>query len=89
MTGDTYRRTMELEIGKVADGNMGSPALNEVLEALVDRFDMRIVVECLSVVASDKADHLRNNWQDENAGRRWDRVAYMLDKATEEAIGVS
>ena len=89
MTGDTYKRFSEATIDLEADGNMGSPALGEALEALVDRFSIGLILESLAVVASEKGEHLRTNWQDEGAAKCWDSVSAAIDKAMDKAWKVA
>lgn len=50
----------------------------DTLEALVDRIGLADVVDLLAEVASAKADHIRENWQDEVTARTWDLDAARL-----------
>ncbi len=61
-------------------------AHNEVLatlEALVDGKGVRYAIEALAEVASAKADHIRENWQDEPLAAKWDRKAAKLLRCAE------
>ena len=52
----------------------------DTLEALVDKEGSVLdVIEGLSQIAFEKGDHLRSNWQDEPAAKRWDRLGKRLD----------
>jgi len=54
-------------------------ALLRELEGLVDTHGLDKVVATLSEICSGKADHLAENWQDENASEAWARNARKLD----------
>ena len=61
---------------------MDTKAELEALEELVDRIDLSGVLEHLSVIASEKAEHLRHAWQDDSTARYWDAAARYLDTAS-------
>ena len=42
------------------------------LEALVDRWGVRGVMDALAAVCADKAEHLRANWQDGRLAAGWE-----------------
>lgn len=46
----------------------------DALEALVDRHTAKGVLNALSQICEDKAEHVRTNWQDENLAKNWDHV---------------
>jgi hypothetical protein len=50
----------------------------DTIESLIDRLSVPVVVSLLAEVCSAKADHLRENWQDEPGAKDWDRVAGSL-----------
>ena len=50
------------------------------LEALVDRFSVEMVLDCLACVCHEKAEHIEHNWQDELLTRPWHRAALAIDK---------
>jgi hypothetical protein len=57
---------------------MAKKDLIEHLEAIVDDrglLDMLIALECM---CSEKADHLRVNWQDKSTAKEWDRMAKLI-----------
>ena len=56
-------------------------AVMEALEAFVDRHGMAEVLDCLSTICSEKAEHVRSAWQDEMLAKAWDRDAATLDRA--------
>lgn len=48
------------------------------LEDLVDTTSIAAVVAKLAEIASEKADHVRTNWQDERLAADWEKVAAKL-----------
>ena len=52
------------------------------VEALVDSATMYDVVEALATICHGKAEHLRSNWQDENAALAWERAANALNRVS-------
>lgn len=46
----------------------------ETLERMVDRYSLGEMLVALDVIAGDKADHLRANWQDKVSARVWERA---------------
>lgn len=50
------------------------------LEDLIDRFNISSVIMEIANIAEEKAQHVRENWQDENLARDWERTARYLDK---------
>jgi hypothetical protein len=51
----------------------------ETLERMIDRHDLVYVVTLLECIASEKAAHIRENWQDNLTARRWDADAKKLN----------
>ncbi len=51
------------------------------LEALIDRHGLTHVVNTLSVICAEKAEHLRSNWQDKAAAKVWSADSNILDDA--------
>jgi hypothetical protein len=56
--------------------------LSQQLETMIDGASLCEVLEALEAVCHDKAEHLRNNWQDEPSARAWARAAKIVDKAS-------
>lgn len=57
--------------------------MRDQLEALLDRYGSpEMLVEALAVIASEKADHVQSNWQDEDTARLWEKIARSLDRET-------
>ena len=53
--------------------------LKETLETeFVDKSNLATVMEMLSDICHDKAEHLRSNWQDENTAKLWEHDAEAI-----------
>ena len=57
---------------------------SETLESILDQFTMTTIIDFLSSIASEKAEHLRSNWQDEPAARQWERMSKVLERSMEK-----
>lgn len=51
------------------------------LEEMMDKYSITTLIETLSSIAGEKAEHVRTNWQDERLGKTWDRMARVLDRS--------
>ena len=51
------------------------------LEALIDRAGLCAVLQSLSTICNDKADHIRTNWQDNVTAKAWDSAAGVIGVA--------
>lgn len=54
---------------------------NDAIEKLIDSTSLETVLNAVVQVCYEKAAHLRSNWQDEVAAKRWERAAVLIDKA--------
>lgn len=52
----------------------------DLLEAIVDRADLRAVIDGLCGICVAKVQHIETNWQDKELGKRWARDASKLAK---------
>lgn len=52
------------------------------LESMVDSVGLVGVVEALSCICVEKAEHLRANWQDEASARDFERCMRVLDRCS-------
>ncbi len=52
-------------------------ALDQI-ERLMDAWQVGGLLDLMAEVASAKADHIRENWQDEITARTWDEIATRL-----------
>ena len=50
----------------------------DAIESMIDRLGMSEVMLLLTHICSEKAEHIRANWQDEELAKRWDSVADAL-----------
>ena len=44
----------------------------DAIEALIDKTSLKYVLDVIAEVASTKADHIRDNWQDAELAENWD-----------------
>ena len=51
------------------------------LETLIDRTSVSAVLESLGEICSEKAEHIRENWQDTQLARDWDAMALQMGLA--------
>lgn len=61
-------------------------AAGYMLEALVDRFSFADVLDMLADVATDKAIHLEDNWQDSDMAKRFTDMATKLGKLSASTV---
>lgn len=59
-------------------------ALRDTLEALIDHESIVSVLEALADIAYLKAEHVRENWQDETLGKAWDKTGDALTKLSDK-----
>jgi hypothetical protein len=52
------------------------------VEEFIDQFGLPATLDMLAEIASEKADHLRSNWQDNNAAACWERAANHLRRTS-------
>ncbi len=50
----------------------------DTIETIIDKHSMADVMMALVMITSEKADHIRGNWQDDDLAARWDRVSDAL-----------
>lgn len=48
------------------------------LESWIDAHGLVYVTTLLETICSEKAEHLRSNWQDANSAKSWDRDSKKL-----------
>lgn len=48
------------------------------IEAMIDAHKVDGVLDIIADICQQKAEHLRSNWQDENAAKSWDRDARKI-----------
>jgi hypothetical protein len=50
------------------------------LEDILDRYNLSTVILELSWIGVIKAQHIRDNWNDENLARAWDKASAAVEK---------
>jgi hypothetical protein len=53
----------------------------EALEALVDKYDLKNVLNALVEICHGKAEHLAANWQDPVSAKLWTDAGRRIDAA--------
>ena len=51
-----------------------------IIEDAIDSRGLRGVLDIISQICYEKADHLRSNWQDEVTAREWDDMGKQVDR---------
>ncbi len=58
------------------------------LETMIDRLGMAEIMFLLTHICDEKAEHIRENWQDEDLAKRWNIVAEaLISKRLSNALG--
>lgn len=57
---------------------MAKEDITEALEAMIDRHGLLHVITGLGLVCGEKAEHIRQNWQDSSTAKAWDGEANRL-----------
>ena len=52
----------------------------ESLERMIDQAGLLAVTSALANIAGYKAQHIRENWQDELLAKRWDKASNVMAK---------
>lgn len=60
---------------------MSDDIISQVLEPLVDKHGLTHVLAGLSLLCSEKAEHIRANWQDRLTAKHWDQAADKIERA--------
>ena len=64
----------------MSDHTVTVQELADQLEPLIDRASLATVLEALSQVCWEKADHLQSNWQDPVAAKTWRKASNAIDR---------
>jgi hypothetical protein len=67
-------------------GQIEAASRLETLERMIDSATLHDVLVALAIVCNDKADHLRENWQDKVQANAWERLGTRLDRAADDAF---
>jgi hypothetical protein len=55
----------------------------DTVEGILDKRDMKGMIEMLADISYLKAEHLRSDWQDEVSAKTWEKIASRLEKLKE------
>jgi hypothetical protein len=53
----------------------------DTLEHYVDRYGLRSTLDALACICTDKAEHIRSNWQDQTTARPWEKAYKIMLRA--------
>lgn len=53
----------------------------DAIEAMIDKSDLRTVLDAIVAICQAKADHLRTNWQDQVDAGAWEHDARRIELA--------
>lgn len=53
-----------------------------IIETIIDGHSVAKVLDMMAGICGQKAEHIRENWQDEPLARRWDRASKRLHTAS-------
>lgn len=81
------------ELNRMANGGVGCVDMEgeammhleeiHTIEALIDRYGLAQVLTEVSQLATDKAAHIRENWQDDKLAAKWSLAAHHVAIAAE------
>jgi hypothetical protein len=54
-------------------------ATKDELEAMIDSNSLDAILEAVSVICAEKAEHLLTNWQDKVTARDWAKASNLID----------
>lgn len=54
----------------------------DALESLIDSTSVVAVMQALSEICGEKAEHIRTNWQDAKLAREWDHTCGVIGCAS-------
>lgn len=57
----------------------------ERLEDIVDAYGLAETVSALSIVCTEKADHIQTNWQATELAKQWEAISKRLDTVASAA----
>lgn len=53
--------------------------MNDQLENLIDENGLSTVLDAISEICGEKAEHLHANWQDKNQANQWEKAQQYVD----------
>lgn len=57
-----------------------TPADMQAIEAMIDRTDAGALVAAVGYICGEKAQHIRENWQDNRLAQEWQRRAGQCER---------
>jgi hypothetical protein len=72
---DTQAYQTVLDLFKNSNTNVRT----DILEALIDAGNVKSILSRMSTVCSDKADHVRETWQDNKLARAWRTASNKIE----------
>lgn len=61
-------------------------AFQTELEQAIDSIGLRRLLDLVTNICHEKADHVRTNWQDESMARAWERDAKRIDTCASKVV---
>lgn len=58
----------------------------ESLERMIDARGLRYVLDIIAGICSEKASHIRSNWQDHTTATGWEDASTNLDRVSAENL---
>ena len=54
----------------------------ERIESEIDSRSLQMVLQAIETICDEKAQHIRENWQDEGLAQLWEQAAMVMSKAS-------
>lgn len=64
-----------MAIAKLSQGQ------RDAIEAMIDKTSVHELLQAIAQICYAKADHIRDNWQDEVTAKCWERDAHRVERA--------
>lgn len=68
--------------------HIDTPEAN-ALEAMIDKHNLHEVLWLVATIASAKANHIEENWQDRTLARQWSAASRTIEKCAESKAVIS
>lgn len=60
--------------------------MRDKLETIMDASSVQSMLDMMATICELKADHIRENWQDQQTARVWDQAARALRAASKKVF---
>jgi hypothetical protein len=57
---------------------------SDQLEGIVDRSTVKHILETLATICQEKAQHIRENWQDRELAKEWQHTAMWINSIVQK-----